>query len=182
MMPIGERDDRHGHRKRKLVQGMEWGSTPQVDGTDKQPQERPLERAYRMTKQEFEGILRTAAGADYAVLSEAEVRQYIGQGLCESNRHALWLGCRFCTNKGGKSLCLETPDQVRRHFQAHQITIKGKVQPEPSTPKAAPSTEAFEQLKAAATAECLGVWANGPPRWARADAAARLDAARSELP
>ena len=135
-----------------------------------------------MTEEEFHAILRTAKGSDYAALTEAEVRKWIGQGLYESNLRPGWLSCCFCTNRNGVRYGLISAEMVRKHFENHVLLVRGHTRVGPSGELRRPDTDAIARLKVAATAECLEVWGKSPPPWATGDAAARLEAQRCELP
>ena len=143
---------------------------------------RPLQEAEALTEEEFHKIVQVAKGRDYAALTEAEVRTWIGQGLFECTLRPGWLSCRFCTNKRGLRYGLISVDMVRKHFENHVLLVKGHTKVGPSGELKRPDTEAIARLKVAATAKCLEVWGNSPPPWATGDAAARLEAQRCELP
>jgi hypothetical protein len=132
------------------------------------------QREEDLTEEGLREILDTARGTYYEALTEAEVRTFVGLGLCLSKRRLDgWLSCRYCKTNRRRTYCFQGADQVREHFVNHAAGGLGR------GTEAAPAVE----VEAAAVAdEVAGVWAGAPPAWARGDAAARLTAARAALP
>ena len=103
-------------------------------------------------------------------------------GLCLSQRQDGWLSCRFCRNRKRQAFCFQGTDQVRAHFENHQLGDESeqRVGSERTAKEEAPDVN--EQLAKAATEEALGVWASYVPPWAREDARTRVTAEREVLP
>lgn len=112
------------------------------------------QREEDLTEEGLSEILGTARGTYYEALTEAEVRTFVGLGLCLSKRRLDgWLSCRYCKTNRRRTYCFQGADQVREHFVNHAAGGLGR------GTEAAPAVE----VEAAAVAdEVAGVWAGAP--------------------
>ena len=132
------------------------------------------QREEDLTEEGLTEILGIARTTYYEALTEAEVRTFVGLGLCLSKRRPEgWLSCRYCKTTRRRTYCFQGADQVREHFVNHAAGGLGRrTEPAPAV-----------GVEAAVVAdEVASVWAGAPPAWAPGDAAARLTAARAALP